>query len=296
MSLIGPIRFVRAKHRSKSPEPSPEMRARNGKPKNDEVSFILVIWQRIGFYSGLASVKCDSGPFLMRAAIVVAAGNSQRMGFDKLVADLGGRPLFIRTLERFENCPEVDEIVLVANEERIKQFSNLAEEYGLGKVAAVVTGGPDRHLSVWKGLGALSQGVELVAVHDGARPLVSSSTISRAMVLATKCGAVALAAPVVETLKKVDSDGLVVGSIDRSGLWTMQTPQIFRRDWLVTAYELVLARGARVTDETSAAEMAGFPVRLMQSGGWNLKVTYPSDLELARSLFSLEASKIETKT
>jgi len=232
----------------------------------------------------------------MRAAIVVAAGNSRRMGFDKLIADLGGRPLFIRTLERFENCPEVDEIVLVASEERIKQFSNFVEEFGLKKVAAVVTGGADRHLSVSKGLDALNEGVELVAVHDGARPLVSSSTISKAMLLATKCGAVALAAPVVETLKKVDSDGLVAGSIDRTGLWTMQTPQIFRRDWLVAAYELVLARGARVTDETSAAEMAGFPVRLMQSGDWNVKVTYPSDLELARSLFGLERSKLAIAT
>ena len=232
----------------------------------------------------------------MRAAIVVAAGNSQRMGFDKLTADLGGRPLFIRTLERFENCPEVDEIVLVANEERIKPFGNLVGEYGLKKVAAVVTGGADRHLSVWKGLGALSEGADLVAVHDGARPLISSATISKAMLLATKLGAVALAAPVVETLKKADSDGLVAGSIDRSGLWTMQTPQIFRRDWLVAAYELVLARGARVTDETSAAEMAGFPVRLMHSGDWNLKVTYPSDLELARNLFSLDTTKVATGT
>ena len=232
----------------------------------------------------------------MRAAIVVAAGNSQRMGFDKLTADLGGRPLFIRTLERFENCPEVDEIVLVANEERIKNFGDLVAEYSLKKVAAVVPGGADRHLWVWKGLEALSLSIELVAVHDGARPLVSTATISSAIALATKCGAVALAAPVVETLKKVDSDGLVVGSIDRSGLWTMQTPQIFRRDWLVAAYELVLARGVRVTDETSAAEMAGFPVRLMQSGDWNVKVTYPSDLELVRSLFSLETSTAATGT
>jgi 2-C-methyl-D-erythritol 4-phosphate cytidylyltransferase len=232
----------------------------------------------------------------MRAAIVVAAGNSQRMGFDKLTADLGGRPLFVRTLERFENCPEVDEIVLVTNEERIKHFGSLVGEYGLKKVGAVVPGGADRHLSVWEGLGALSESVELVAVHDGARPLISSSTISKAILLATKCGAVALAAPVVETLKRVDSDGLVVGSVDRSGLWTMQTPQIFRRDWLVTAYEMVLAREARVTDETSAAEMAGFPVRLMQSGDWNVKVTYPTDLELARSLFSLETGKVATGT
>src|SRR5258708_16073559 len=158
----------------------------------------------------------------MRAAIVVAAGNSQRMGFDKLTADLCGRPLFIRTLERFENCSEVDEIVLVANEERIKHFSNLVEEYRLRKVVTVVAGGADRHLSVWKGLGALSENVEIVAVHDGARPLVSSGTISNAMTLANKCGAVALAGPVVETFKKVDSDGFVGGRSEPPGLWTIK--------------------------------------------------------------------------
>src|SRR5260370_41426810 len=99
----------------------------------------------------------------------------------------------------------------------------------------VVGGGADRHLSVWKGLGALSENVEIVAVHDGARPLVSSGTISNAMTLANKCGAVALAAPGRETLKKVDSGGLGVGRNDRRGLWTMETPPIFKSDLLVCA-------------------------------------------------------------
>src|SRR5260221_4262568 len=116
------------------------------------------------------------------------------MGFDKLTADLCGRPLFIRTLERFENCSEVDEIVLVANEERIKNFGNLVEEYRLRKVATVVAGGADRHLSLWKGLGALSENVENVAVHDCPRPLLSSGTISSPITPSTKCGTDALAA------------------------------------------------------------------------------------------------------
>ena len=232
----------------------------------------------------------------MRAAIVVAAGSSRRMGFDKLIADLGGRPLFIRTLERFEQCSEIDEIVLVAHEERTKHFGNLVQEYRLAKVTAVVPGRADRHLSVWEGLGALSKETELVAVHDGARPLISSSAIAQAVTLAAKWGAVALAVPVVETLKKVDSDGLIVGSVDRSGLWAVQTPQVFRRDWLLAAYEMVLARGIRVTDETSAVEMAGYSVRLIQSPDWNLKVTYPNDLGVARSLFSLETSQVGSGT
>jgi len=213
------------------------------------------------------------------------------MGFDKLMADLGGRPLFIRTLERFEHCSRIDEIILVTNEERTQLFGSLVREYGLDKVTRVVSGGPDRHLSVWKGLGAMNERSETVAVHDGARPLISSATIARAVHLAEKCGAVALAAPVVETLKRADSDGLIVGSVDRSGLWTMQTPQVFKREWLVASYEIVLARGIAVTDETSAVEMGGFPIRLVENRGWNLKVTYPNDLEMARSLFSLERNK-----
>jgi 2-C-methyl-D-erythritol 4-phosphate cytidylyltransferase len=210
------------------------------------------------------------------------------MGFDKLTADLGGRPLFIRTLERFEQCALIDEIILVTNEERLKLFGNLVQEYGLEKVTRVVPGGSDRHLSVWNGLEAMNERSELVAVHDGARPLVSSSTIAEAITLAAKFGAVALAAPVVETLKRADSNGFIVGSLDRSGLWTMQTPQVFKREWLVTAYEIVLKKGVVVTDETSAVEMGGFPVRLLENRDWNLKVTYPSDLEMARTLFSLE--------
>lgn len=213
------------------------------------------------------------------------------MGFDKLTADLAGRPLFIRTLERFEECALVDQIILVANEERLKLFGNLIQEYGLQKVVRVVPGGSDRHLSVWNGLEAMNERSELVAVHDGARPLISSSTIAEAISLAEKVGAVALAVPVVETLKRADSDGFIVGSLDRSGLWTMQTPQVFKREWLVTAYEMVLKKGVSVTDETSAVEMGGFPVRLLENREWNLKVTYPNDLEMARSLFSLERSK-----
>jgi 2-C-methyl-D-erythritol 4-phosphate cytidylyltransferase len=210
------------------------------------------------------------------------------MGFDKLTADLGGRPLFIRTLERFEQCDLIDEIILVTNEERLKLFGNLVQESGLEKVTRIVPGGCNRHLSVWNGLEAMNERSELVAVHDGARPLISSSKIAEAVTLAAKFGAVALAAPVVETLKRADSNGFIVGSLDRSGLWTMQTPQIFKREWLVTAYEIVLKKGVVVTDETSAVEMGGFPVRLLENRDWNLKVTYPSDLEMARSWFSLE--------
>jgi len=228
----------------------------------------------------------------MTSAIVVAAGTSQRMGFDKLTAKLAGCPVFIRTLQRFEICSEVKEIILVAHPDRLKQFGSLIADFGLSKVSRVVAGGEQRHLSVAAGLQATSLTADLVAVHDGARPLISPEVISLAIQEARECGAVSVAAPIVETLKRADKDQRVVGSVERIGLWTMQTPQVFRREWLIRAYETVLADGISVTDEVSAVQTAGFPVKLLTNPGWNLKITYPRDLDLAQILFNLESSNV----
>jgi 2-C-methyl-D-erythritol 4-phosphate cytidylyltransferase len=228
----------------------------------------------------------------MTSAIVVAAGTSQRMGFDKLTAMLAGSPVFVRTLQRFEICAEVKEIILVAHPDRLKEFGTMVADHGLSKVSRVVAGGEERHLSVSAGLQAINPLAELVAVHDGARPLISPGLISLAIQEAHGCGAVSVAAPIVETLKRANEEKQVIGSVDRGGLWTMQTPQVFRRDWLIEAYEKVLANGIGVTDEVSAIQTAGFPVKLLTNPGWNLKITYPRDLDLAQILFNLESSNV----
>jgi 2-C-methyl-D-erythritol 4-phosphate cytidylyltransferase len=228
----------------------------------------------------------------MTSAIVVAAGTSQRMGFDKLTALLAGCPVFIRTLQRFEICSDVKEIILVAHPERLKEFGSLVADFGLSKVNRLVAGGEQRHLSVAAGLQATSPTADLVAVHDGARPLISPPVISLAIREAQECGAVSVAAPIVETLKRADEGQRVVGSVERVGLWTMQTPQVFRHEWLIRAYEAVLARGISVTDEVSAVQAAGFPVKLLTNPGWNLKITYPRDLDLAQILFNLEFTNV----
>jgi 2-C-methyl-D-erythritol 4-phosphate cytidylyltransferase len=228
----------------------------------------------------------------MTSAIVVAAGTSQRMGFDKLTAVLAGCPVFIRTLQRFEICSDVKEIILVVHPERLKPFGSFVADFGLSKVIRVVPGGEQRHLSVAAGLRATSSGADLIAVHDGARPLISPDMISLAIREAHECGAVSVATPVVETLKRADEGQQVVGSVERAGLWTMQTPQVFRREWLVQAYEALLAGGISVTDEVSAVQAAGFPVKLLTNPGWNLKITYPRDLDLAQILFNLESTNV----
>jgi 2-C-methyl-D-erythritol 4-phosphate cytidylyltransferase len=222
-------------------------------------------------------------PFV--SAVVVAAGRSQRMGFDKLLVELAGRPVLMHSLDRFEQCPAISEMVLVLHPERRDQVCALIERAGVyAKLRHVVDGGSERHLSVWAGLQAIKDAADFVAVHDAARPLVSPEMIGFAIQAAADAGAVALAAPVVETLKRAGKENLVIGSVDRQGLWAMQTPQIFRKDWLLAAYRTVLAQGEAVTDEVSAVQALGYPVRLLENPDWNPKVTFPRDIAVAEGL------------
>lgn len=204
------------------------------------------------------------------------------MGFDKLLADLGGQPVVAWTAAAFDTCPEVGEIVVVTAAGREWEFRALLA--GLPKVRAVVSGGAVRHLSVWEGLCATDPAAGFVAVHDAARPLTTPGFIARCFARAREVGAAAAASPVPDTLKRADpATALVTGGVDRTDLWAMATPQIFRRDLLLRAYETVLATGETVTDEVSAVERFGAPVALVDPGEEpNFKITYPRDLRLAR--------------
>ncbi len=233
----------------------------------------------------------------MLTAIIVAAGTSQRMGFDKLFADLGDRPVVAHSVAAFQACPAVGSIVLVTRPEKKTVFQELARTEGWTKLHAVLSGGAQRHLSVWNGLQTLagetsgSSGAppDFVAVHDGARPLVTPEVITRCYELAQQVGAACCAAPVSDTLKRADAHRHISGSVDRTNLWAMQTPQIFSLGLLLRAYKTVIDAGQTVTDETSAMEGIGQPVALLNSGDFNLKITYPQDLELARHLLKLKA-------
>jgi 2-C-methyl-D-erythritol 4-phosphate cytidylyltransferase len=223
----------------------------------------------------------------MVSAIIVAAGSSQRMGFDKLLSQIGERPIVAHSIDRFEQCDKIDEVILVVRSDRRAQFQKIVDAFGFTKVNRLVDGGTERHLSVWNGVSHLSKTCEIVAVHDAARPLVSPDLISRSVTLARQCGAVSLAAPIVETIKRADPGQSVTESVDRSGLWAMQTPQVFRFDWLLDAYKRIVDSGRSVTDEVSALQEAGYPVRLLQNADWNIKITFPRDLDLAEKMMNL---------
>jgi 2-C-methyl-D-erythritol 4-phosphate cytidylyltransferase len=220
----------------------------------------------------------------MTSALIVAAGSATRMGFDKLLAPLAGEPVILRTLRAFESCPNIDDIWIVSSGERGALIADLAAKAGLSKLQSIIPGGAERHLSVWNGLKALPDDCELVAVHDGARPLINPSQITRCLHKAADTGAAACARRMTETLKRADPDGCVTGSIDREGVWIMETPQVFRRSVLQAAYEEVIRTGVFISDEVSAVEQAGCAVWLVENFTPNPKITLPGDLETAERL------------
>lgn len=215
----------------------------------------------------------------MTSAIIVAAGSSRRMGFNKLLAPLGGVPVLLRTLRAFEACADLDEIIVVGGEEVRDAIAPWRG--GLTKLRAVIGGGAERHLSVWAGIQACAAEAEVIAVHDGARPLIRPAQISQCLRAARERGAVACARPMTETLKRADADGRITESVDRTGVWVMETPQVFQRALLIRAYESVIQAGALVTDEVSAIQHLGEPVFVVENTAPNPKITFPADLLFA---------------
>lgn len=215
-------------------------------------------------------------------AVIVAGGSSRRMGFDKLTADLDGRPVLSWTVGAFNECASVDALVLVCSAGAHVELEAIAKAAAPKKLQAVVEGGAHRHLSVAEGLQCVAPGASMIAVHDAARPLVSTAMIERCLEVARNTGAAACARPVTDTLKRINDEGFIVGSVGREHLWAVETPQVFRADLLRHAYAEVIASGTYVTDETSAVQAAGAPVSLVDTPEWNGKITYPADLEVAR--------------
>ena len=223
---------------------------------------------------------------LAAAAIIVAAGKGERFGApDKVFLPLGGRPLLAHVLDTAEKAKSIQEIVLVVGEHTRATSFDLVDEGGWKKVRAVVTGGPRRQDSVEAGLNSLSAGIELVAIHDGARPLATSALFDACVDAADVLGAAITAAPVTDTLKRVAA-GKIVETVPREHLWAAQTPQAFRVDLLKSAFDFAAVRDLDVTDEASILEAMGVPVAIVPSTSANLKITHQDDLWLAEALYA----------
>lgn len=213
-------------------------------------------------------------------AVIVAAGSASRMkGIDKVMAPLQGEPLIVHSVRAFQECEAISEIVIVTRQELIGPISALTRQ--MDKVRAVVAGGSSRAESVNLGLNALSAQVELAAIHDGARPLVTAALIDRVARAANSYGGAIPVLPVKDTIKITDGT-LVCSTPERSSLRAAQTPQIFDFDLLRAAMKRVEQDGLEVTDDCSAVEALGFRVKTVEGEERNLKVTTPFDLKLAQ--------------
>jgi 2-C-methyl-D-erythritol 4-phosphate cytidylyltransferase len=217
----------------------------------------------------------------MLSAIIVAGGSSQRMGFDKLFAVIAGEPVIAHPIRAFERADFVSEIVVVARKDRHDEIRKITSGGGFKKIRTIVPGGERRQDSVRSGLDRINHDAKYVAVHDAARPLITAEQIERAFEQSRVHGAASLAQPVNDTLKRADTDLLVVGSVDRRQLYAMQTPQIFERQLIEDAYRAVYAENILVTDEVSAVERLGYKIALVLNDDFNLKITYPRDLPVA---------------
>ena len=221
-------------------------------------------------------------PLKKCGAVIVAAGNASRMGgIDKVMAQLKGEPMIARTVRTFQNCDCISEIVIVTREDLILPISGLTRE--MPKVKAVVCGGSSRQESVHLGLNALSKDVQLAAIHDGARPLITMEVIDRTVRAAHTHSAAAPAIPVKDTIKVVQGR-VVVNTPDRASLFAVQTPQVFDFDLLRGALKHAEETGAQVTDDCSAVELLGMKIKIVDGDERNLKVTTPMDLKIAEML------------
>ena len=221
------------------------------------------------------------------AAIIVAAGESRRMGgVDKAFALLAGKPVLARAVDAFQKCGSVQQVVLVVNEQNLERCCQLVAEQGWSKVTDVCPGGRRRQDSVAAGLSQLSH-CDWVIIHDGARPLVTVDLIEHGLEAARETGAAVAAVPVTDTIKVAGDDRIVHQTPPRRNLWAVQTPQVFRLDIITLAYRQAKVE---VTDDASLVEQLGYKVKLYMGSYTNIKVTTPDDLALAEILWQRQGS------
>jgi 2-C-methyl-D-erythritol 4-phosphate cytidylyltransferase len=220
------------------------------------------------------------------SAIIVAAGRGTRMGpdIDKLFLEVAGQPVIAHTWAAFEVAECIDEIVLVVRKGLEKSFREIGAKLGVFKPHRLVTGGVERQDSVWNGLSVLGPDSKFVAIHDGARPCPSQDLIVATMRAAREFGAAVAAQRVTDTIKE-SSDGLAISrTVDRSKLWSVQTPQAFQVSIIRRAITAAREQGLMLTDDTAACELIGQSVRLVENPQPNPKVTVPADLPFIESL------------
>jgi len=219
-------------------------------------------------------------------AIIAAAGRGRRMGgsINKQFLELGTRPILAHTLEKFNQCALIDGIVIVVPEDWLFHVAeNIVDRFNFFKVNKIVAGGSTRQESVHAALKAVDESFSFVVIHDAVRPLIQPELLIKIITQGMETGAAILAVPAQDSLKKV-SNGKVVGTIDRESIWLAQTPQVFKRELVLQAYQQAWQEHFFSTDDSALVERLGYPIQVVMGDYTNIKITTPDDLELAKFL------------
>ncbi|HEU4684041.1 MAG TPA: 2-C-methyl-D-erythritol 4-phosphate cytidylyltransferase [Nitrospira sp.] len=226
-------------------------------------------------------------------ALVPAAGRGLRMGgaVPKQYLAIGGVPLVVHCLRVLEAAPSIDAIILAVPEADLAYCrSDVVDAHRFSKVVQIVAGGAERQDSVRHALAAVDQPVDLVVVHDAVRPFVTVQMVEDVVKAARAAGAAIVALPMRDTVKQVGANRVIDRTIDRTTLWLAQTPQAFRRDWLVEAHDKARREGITATDDAFLLEWLGRPVSVVEGSGENIKVTRPEDMMIGEAIWTVRQS------
>jgi len=221
------------------------------------------------------------------SVVITAAGKGSRMGMqqNKQYIEIQGKPILARTIQAFEGCSRIDEIIITAGEDEVEYCRrNIVGKYGFNKVKAVVAGGASRQQSVYNGLRHVSAECGIVLIHDGARPFINAECICACIEAAEENGAACAAVPMKDTLKRADPEGFVEETVERSSLWSIQTPQAFRYNLIMEAHSKAEMDRFNGTDDAVLAERLGHRVKLVLCSYYNIKITTKEDLAFAETI------------
>ncbi len=222
-------------------------------------------------------------------AVVPSAGKGARLAraADKPYILFAGKPLIVHTLRALSSSPSIKEIVLVVEKNKIAPARSLVRRFNLTKVKKIIAGGRTRAHSVYNGLKAVPcDYAGSILIHDGARPCVTKNLIRSCIREAARCDGAIAAVPVTSTIKKAGAGKRVIATLERRRLWAVQTPQVFKRDVITTAYREAIKRGIYATDDAALVELAGGVVRVVMGDAGNIKITVPEDLLFAEAIFA----------
>ena len=220
------------------------------------------------------------------AAILLAGGSGSRMASNttKQMMKLCGKPMIVHSLQALDASEYIDEIIIVAKADEIPLYPALIKEYGIKKVTQVVEGGETRQDSVLRGFEMVPDKADHVAIHDGARPLITPAQIKAVVLAAYDYKAAAAAAPAKDSVKVASISGMIDRTIDRKTVWLMQTPQVFYANLFRASIYTASKDKFLGTDDTEVAEHAGFSTKLVDTGYENIKITTPVDLLIAEAI------------